>query len=142
MTDTANSSAAPAAAVLVKAGDTDVQKVSDPKMGDYTYRTLVSSHAGPSAALVHGIAMLDKGGSEPMHRHDIPETAHVLSGRGTVRIEEVTHDVAQGDTVFIPAGMPHAWDAPDDALEIFYSFPADSFPDIAYHYGDSDGGGA
>ena len=43
----------------------------------------------------------------PLHRHDVDELVIVISGVGTYFIDGATHQVGEGDLVFIPSGTVH-----------------------------------
>lgn len=64
------------------------------------------------------------GEGPPLHRHaSEDEVLYVLRGRLRVRLEETIHDAPAGSFVFIPRGVPHAWqnvgDAPANLLVLF-----------------------
>jgi quercetin dioxygenase-like cupin family protein len=54
-----------------------------------------------------GVVRLQKGESLEPHRHSQPETCFTLSGRGTVTIDDVLHDVDPGRLLFIPGNAQH-----------------------------------
>ncbi|SFP32475.1 cupin domain-containing protein [Tranquillimonas alkanivorans] len=120
--------------VLIRRDDPDVQSWNDARRGVLTFRLLIDGGAGPTAGLCQGTARLDPRGYETAHHHDIAETAHVLSGRGRLRLGDKTFEVEAGDTVHIAPHTVHAWSANDAPLEVFWTFPADRFDDIAYHF--------
>ena len=123
---------------IVRADAPDLQDWTDPRHGKVRFRTLIDGADGPTRALVHGIAEFEAGGFENPHSHDIPETAHVLDGTGQARLGDRRADVAAGDTVFVPAGVVHGWTAADTRLRVLYTFPADRFDEVAYHF-EGDG---
>ncbi|WP_040609343.1 cupin domain-containing protein [Pseudooceanicola batsensis] len=98
-----------------------------------TYRTLLSGDETPTHGLVQGIATLRAGDVEAAHWHDIPETVHVLEGHGHARLGAEILQMRPGDTFFVPAGCVHEWRNGEGILRFLYSFPADSFAEIAYH---------
>jgi len=99
-----------------------------------TYRTLLSRDATPSHGLVQGIATLRAGDVEFAHWHDVPETVHVLEGEGHARLGGEVMPMCPGDTFFVPAGCVHEWRCGAGMLRFLYTFPADSFDEIAYHH--------
>ncbi len=124
------------APVLIHLADTALQTMDAPGHGDVEYRILVSAHGGPSEKLVQGVMTLKPGDTEARHHHDLPETAHVLDGTGTVDLGTVTRALQKGDTVFLPAQAPHAWTAGDDGLTMLFTFPADRWDEIDYHFAE------
>lgn len=104
-----------------------------------TYRTLLSRDATPTHGLVQGIATLHPGDVEAAHWHDVPETLHVLEGRGHARLDAEAMEMRTGDTFFIPAGCVHEFRCDDGTLRFLYTFPADSFEEIAYHHDTPEG---
>jgi quercetin dioxygenase-like cupin family protein len=64
------------------------------------------------------------GEGPPLHRHAREdEVLYVLKGRLRVKLEETIHDAPAGSFVFLPRGVPHAWqnvgDAPANLLVLF-----------------------
>lgn len=62
---------------------------------------------------------MGRGGGMPRHTNRVEHEQYVLCGRARVRIGETVHDVAAGDALFIPAGVPHSYEvveAPFDFL--------------------------
>lgn len=122
----------PDPAIFIARDAPDIRDWSDPRHGDLSYRTLVDADHGPSTGLVQGIAYIPRGGAENPHRHDMPETVHVLAGRGKVRLGDREIGLSPGDTVFVPAGLMHGWSAPDEPLRLLYTFAANRFADVTY----------
>lgn len=124
--------------VLVRRADPQIHDWSDETRGDVSFRTLIDGAAQPTGGLVQGIGFLPRGGEEKRHHHDIPETLHVIAGIGVAELEGERVDLAPGDTVYVPPGLVHAWTAPEEPLRFLYTFPADRFSDVAYHFGGPD----
>ncbi|MGR3453308.1 cupin domain-containing protein [Pseudooceanicola sp.] len=103
-----------------------------------TYRTLLSRDATPSHGLVQGIATLHAGDVEYAHWHDVPETVHVLEGHGHARLGGEVMEMRPGDTFFVPPRCIHEWRNGEGVMRFLYTFPADSFEDIAYHLENDD----
>jgi quercetin dioxygenase-like cupin family protein len=60
-----------------------------------------------------------------LHRHECAEVIHVLEGAGGHWQRGERVDVAAGDVVLVPAGVPHATvAAPGDELTLLCYFPA------------------
>jgi mannose-6-phosphate isomerase-like protein (cupin superfamily) len=111
--------------------------MDEPGRARYRYLLLVDADGGPTAGVIHGIAELEGGsGFEALHRHNLTQTAHVLSGRGTVTLGERQVAAAPGDTFYIPAGTFHAWEAGAETLRLFWSYPCDRFDEVEYHFAD------
>jgi quercetin dioxygenase-like cupin family protein len=64
---------------------------------------------------------LAKGSVIPAHDHPHEQTGLLLSGRITLTIDGIAHDVAPGDAWCIDSGVPHAATAIEDsvAVEVF-----------------------
>ncbi|PTX57181.1 dimethylsulfoniopropionate lyase DddW [Litoreibacter ponti] len=108
---------------------------NDATKGSVMFRTLVDGSHGPTAGLVQGIATIAPGQTEAPHHHDIAETAYVLGGTGSVTLGDRTLEIRPGDSVYIPPQCRHAWTASDsDQLRFLYTFPADRFDDVSYHF--------
>ena len=103
-----------------------------------TYRTLLSRDATPSHGLVQGIATLHPGDVEAAHWHDVPETVHVIEGHGDARLDGEVLEMRPGDTFFVPPGCVHEWRNAKGRMRFLYTFPADSFDEIAYHTETTD----
>ena len=123
--------------VLIRADDPDRQSERDATHGEVDWRVLVDGKDGPTSGLVQSVAIFEAGGYENAHSHDRPQTGHVLSGRGKAVVAGKEHEIAAGDTLFIPAGTVHAWSAPDAAMQVLVTFPADRLDDVATSF---DGG--
>jgi len=69
------------------------------------------------------------------HRHAEDEADYILSGQGIMQIDGVDHDLAPGDTVFIPGGTWHgARGVGSEPLRLLYVFAAQSFDAIVYEF--------
>ena len=56
------------------------------------------------------------GRGESLSEHTTPHDAliYVLDGEAAIDLDGETHRVAAGETIMLPAHVPHAVDAPDD----------------------------
>ncbi len=119
---------------LVRRSDPQMYDWYDDMRGDVSFRTLIDGGSQETREIVQGIGFLPRGGEEKAHHHDIPETLHVIAGIGVARLcgEEVA--LAPGDTVYVPPGLVHAWTAPEEPMRFLYTFPANRFADVAYHF--------
>jgi len=121
--------------IIICRDDPDIQNWDDPQHGQVSFRLLVDGAAGPSEGVVQGIAIFGADGFENPHRHDRPETVHLLEGTGTARLGDREVDLNPGDTVFVPAGTIHEWRAGTNGMRLLFTFPADRFDDVAYRFG-------
>ena len=124
--------------VYIPRDSADWQYKDEPGRARYRYRLLIDASGGPTAGLIHGIAEFPAdGGFEAAHRHNLPQTSPVLSGSGRAWIGQREFRARAGDTFFIPAGTMHGWQAGDEALVLFWSYPADRFDQITYDFQDT-----
>ncbi|KKL73582.1 hypothetical protein LCGC14_2073430 [marine sediment metagenome] len=116
------------------------EEMNEPGRTRYRFCLLVDASGGPSAGLVHGIAEFDaNAGFEALHRHNVAQTTHVLSGRGVATIGARDFEVGPGDTFYAPAGTWHAWRAGDVPLRLFWSYPCDRFDEVQYEFAAPEG---
>jgi quercetin dioxygenase-like cupin family protein len=100
------------------------------------FRTLVDADNAPGLEFLQGTACFEPGDGESLHRHQIGETAYVMSGHGIVTLDGEQNVVGPGDMVFAPAGSVHGWRAGEEPLELLYSFPVSRFEDVEYLFED------
>ena len=61
----------------------------------------------------------------PLHRHDVDELVIVVSGEGTYTLGGASHDVHEGDVIFVPAGARHGTaNRGNEVLHLHAVFPA------------------
>ncbi len=71
-------------------------------------RWLMTGKIDPQSHMTLGIAELNPGKSNPVHIHDnCEEVIYILSGSCEQRVGERTVLMKAGDTLHIPAGVPH-----------------------------------
>ena len=70
---------------------------------------LIGPHEAPHFAMRRFI--MDPGGGMPLHTNAVEHEQYVLRGEARVEIGDATYDVRAGDTVFIPAGVPHSYES-------------------------------
>lgn len=109
-------------------------QTQDDEKARMQFRTLVDAINAPGLGFLQGTVRFAPGDGEALHRHQIGETAFVMSGRGTVTLDGEDREVGPGDMVFFPANSVHGWRAGTAPLDILYSFPADRFEDVQYHF--------
>jgi quercetin dioxygenase-like cupin family protein len=61
---------------------------------------------------------MGEGGGMPLHTNLVEHEQYVLSGKAKMRVGEEEHVVSAGNTLYIPAGMPHSY----TVLEAPFSF--------------------
>jgi len=76
---------------------------------DTEVQVLIGSDEGPNFALRRFI--IQPGGGMPLHTNLVEHEQYVLRGRASVVIGGETHTVKARDVVYIPAGVPHSYDA-------------------------------
>jgi len=74
-----------------------------------TRQVLIGPDEGPNFAL-RKFAM-EPGGGMPLHTNAVEHEQYVLGGRARVVIGEEVVEVEKDDVVFIPAGVPHSYEA-------------------------------
>lgn len=45
-----------------------------------------------------------------LHSHRFPEYGTVVSGRGTCRLQQTVQTVSEGDSYYVPTGVPHGFE--------------------------------
>ncbi|MHA6345007.1 cupin domain-containing protein [Roseivivax sp. CAU 1761] len=113
----------------------ELKVMEEARLGGLKYRLLVDADGGPSASLCQGLFYLAAGHSESAHRHEVAETVHVISGRGTARLGDRDLALAPGDTLYIPPGQDHGFTAEEDMTTLF-SFPVDRFSEVTYRFAE------
>ena len=114
----------PARAIVMGPGEG--QTVDNPAGGGLTYKAR-SGHTG--GALTAWESTAAPGEGPPLHLHvSEDEFMYVLEGRLRFRLDETDHTAPAGSFVFIPRGVPHAWqNAGDNHARILFMFtPASS----------------
>ena len=61
---------------------------------------------------------MGEGGGMPLHTNLVEHEQYVLSGKARMRVGDEEHVVSSGNTLYIPAGMPHSY----TVLEAPFSF--------------------
>lgn len=103
--------------------------------GHAAWTTLFSEGRTPTDSMTAGVAVLGQGGFLAAHRHPPAEIYFLISGRGTVTIDGVSHDVEAGTGIFIPGNCEHAIrNEHSTPLRFFYVFAVDRIEDVAYTF--------
>lgn len=69
---------------------------------------LISPEQAPHFAMRKFV--IQKGGHMPLHTNSVEHEQYVLSGSAKVIIAEETFTACKDDILFIPAGVPHAYE--------------------------------
>jgi quercetin dioxygenase-like cupin family protein len=78
--------------------------------------------ASGSASLAMGTQQVTRGTGIPVHRHlEADEAFYVLSGSGTVLVNDTPKPIGAGATVFIPRNTWHGFANPDHELLLLWS---------------------
>jgi quercetin dioxygenase-like cupin family protein len=83
--------------------DIDVEAVNDSRGA--SRQVLVGQDEGPNFAMRRFV--IEAGGHMPAHTNTVEHEQYVLSGSAKIGIGEEVYEVAKGNVVFIPAGIPH-----------------------------------
>ena len=72
----------------------------------------------------------------PLHKHKEEEIYFFLQGKEEILISFTeTRPIVEGDSVYIPKGVPHGVkNTSDTDLMFLWVFPADSWYDVTYNY--------
>jgi quercetin dioxygenase-like cupin family protein len=74
-----------------------------------TVQVLIGPEEAPHFAMRR--FSMQPGGGMPAHTNQVEHEQYVLRGRARVGIGDQVFEVAQNDVVFIPAGVPHWYEA-------------------------------
>lgn len=110
------------------------ERWEDSARGTIRFRTLISAPATDTRDLVCGVALMAAGETFALHHHPQAEVYFGLEGEGEVLIDGVPHRLAPGVALYIPGGAVHGVPVATGPLKWFYSFAADSFDQIDYHF--------
>ena len=72
-------------------------------------QVLISSDEAPNFSLRRFI--MEPGGGMPAHTNTVEHEQYILKGKALVGIGEYIFEVAAGDAVYIPDGVPHWYQA-------------------------------
>ena len=102
-----------------------------------TRQVLIGPDEAPNFAM-RKFTMLP-GGGMPKHTNMVEHEQYVLRGRARIGLGESVVEVKEGDVLFIPAGLPHWYEAVGDApFEFLCVVPND--PDTIQLVGDRGSG--
>ena len=124
-----------AVAESIVRGPGDGQTVDAPA-GRVTYKARGTETGG---ALTFIESVVPPGEGPPLHVHASDEEfIYVLEGRLRVRLVEEIHDAPAGAFVFIPKGLPHAWQSVGDVDARFMAGFAPASPGMERFFERSD----
>jgi len=69
-----------------------------------------------------GLYVLDTGMADPQSPHSEDEAYVVLAGRGWLTAAGHAREVGPGDTIFVPAGVPHRFRDITEQLQVIVAF--------------------
>jgi mannose-6-phosphate isomerase-like protein (cupin superfamily) len=118
----------------IDAGDVPRVGWDDPARGTIAWQTLLSGDTTPTGDIVCGIAHLRTGDTFAMHHHAQAEVYFGLSGHVTVMIDGSPHALSPDVALFIPPNAVHGIVQATEPVRFFYTFAANSFADITYHF--------
>lgn len=112
----------------------DALPADEVRAGRGTVRqVLIGPDEGPNFALRRFI--MQPGGGMPRHTNTVEHEQYVLRGQASITLGDERHGVRAGDVVFIPAGMPHSYQAEgDEPFEFLCIVP--NQPDVIALVGD------
>lgn len=67
--------------------------------------------------------IMGQGGGMPRHTNEVEHEQYVLKGRARITIGDAVHDVAEGHTLYIPAGVPHSYQVVEAPFEFLCVVP-------------------
>jgi quercetin dioxygenase-like cupin family protein len=86
-----------------------------------TMQVLIGSDEAPNFAFRKFV--MEPQGGMPEHTNLVEHEQYVLRGSGTIRIGGETFQVSEGDSLLIPAQVPHSYKAGEDGLEFICVVP-------------------
>ena len=67
--------------------------------------------------------IMGAGGGMPRHTNLVEHEQYVLAGRARMTVGDEVHEVAAGNTLYIPAGMPHSYTVLEAPFEFLCIVP-------------------
>jgi len=64
------------------------------------------------------LVALDSGAHVPKHQHPHEQIPHILRGRLRLTLDGTPHELAPGESLYIPGGTPHSADALEETLVV------------------------
>lgn len=89
---------------------------------DTVRQVLIGEDQAPNFALRRFI--MQPGGGMPRHTNEVEHEQYVLRGRARITLGDATFEVSADDVVYIPAGVPHSYEAlGDEPFEFLCTVP-------------------
>lgn len=83
---------------------------------------LVTRKCG-SASLINGVTEFDPGAHIGVHFHNCEESVMVIEGSAVAEVDGIRHHLEAGDTIWIPANIPHRFLNESQArMRIFWTY--------------------
>jgi len=67
--------------------------------------------------------IMGEGGGMPLHTNLVEHEQYVLAGRARLRLGDAVHEVSAGNTLYIPAGLPHSYEVLEAPFEFLCVVP-------------------
>lgn len=67
--------------------------------------------------------IMGQGGGMPRHTNEVEHEQYVLRGRARITVGDAVHEVAEGHTLYIPAGVPHSYQVIEAPFEFLCIVP-------------------
>lgn len=106
---------------VVKPADTVESRTVEAGEGTRVQVLLGPDDGAPNFALRRFV--MEEGGGIPLHTNRVEHEQYVLRGRAVVRIGDDEHRVGPDDSLFIPAGVPHAYRVEEGPFEFLCAVP-------------------
>ena len=84
-------------------------------------RVLIGHEEAPNFAMRK--FSMEAGGGMPRHTNSVEHEQYVVRGSARIGIGDEEFEVSEGDVVFIPAGVPHWYEAAEDGFEFLCIVP-------------------
>jgi mannose-6-phosphate isomerase-like protein (cupin superfamily) len=85
-----------------------------------------------------GWYVLPAGAIDPQGPHTEDEIYHVVRGRATIRVGDETSPVGPGSVVFVPALVPHRFEAIEEELGVLVVFVPAEYSRAAARLGEEE----
>lgn len=111
-----------------KRGDAVVRKVESVPLdavaaGTATARQVLLGPADGAPNFALRRFVMGEGGGMPLHTNQVEHEQYVLAGRGRLTLGDEVREVAAGDALYIPAGLPHAYEVLEAPFEFLCIVP-------------------
>ncbi len=98
-------------------------EVKHPLASKATMKVLVSESEGWDNHVMR-VLTVEAGGFTPKHAHPWPHINYIISGKGTLMIDSISHPVEAGSYAFVPANALHQFaNAGDETFQFICIVP-------------------